>query len=78
MSENREFPVVSRYFLVIKAADVLEVTDVRKVAPGLDRASTAFVARKSKDLKAMNVFCITQVMDYGALLGSKLIMQTFF
>ena len=34
-----------------KAADVLEVTDVRKVAPGLDHGSTAFVARKSEVLK---------------------------
>ena len=40
-------------------------TDVRKVALGCARSGSkrAFVARKSEDLKAMNGFCITRVMD---------------
>ena len=60
MSENREFPVVCRYFSVISRRSWDHGRQ-----EGCDRAgsSTGSVARKSEDLKAMNGFCITRVMD---------------
>ena len=50
------------YIQPLKAVDVLEVTDVRKVAPSLDRVWIAFVARKAK-IKQWMVFGITWLTE---------------